>query len=46
MINFENTDVNSIENMVESMHAQIECLKERVLILEQREIHREENKCQ
>tara|TARA_R100000544_G_C2224189_1_gene59522 strand:+ start:141 stop:254 length:114 start_codon:yes stop_codon:yes gene_type:complete len=33
-----------LENMVEALHAQVQCLKERVLILEQREIHREENK--
>ena len=33
-----------LENMVEALHAQVKCLKERVLILEQREIHREENK--
>ena len=33
-----------LENMVEALHAQVQCLKERVLILEQKEIHREENK--
>ena len=33
-----------LENMVEALHAQVQCLKERVLILEQREVHREENK--
>jgi|TARA_R110000868_G_scaffold138039_1_gene351805 hypothetical protein len=39
--------MTKLENMVESMHAQIECLKERVLILEQQlleQAKREQNK--
>jgi len=33
-----------LENMVAANHAEIQFLKERLLIIEQREIHREENK--